>query len=179
MPVSVPGVLSWTTFDDPLGRVLAVARSGRLVRLSHFSSGAEALAWRGRHLPDAVEDDGAAPLPALRLQLGEYFRRARTRFELPLAPEGTPFQESVWRALTEIPFGSTLTYGELAERVGRAGAARAVGRANGDNPIGVVIPCHRVIGKDGSLTGYAGGTDRKRYLLELEGALCPSPRLFD
>ncbi len=87
------------------------------------------------------------------------------------APAGTPFQRDVWDALLAIPYGETRSYGELAAAVGKPGAARAVGRANHDNPIGVVIPCHRVIGAGGSLTGYAGGLERKRYLLELEGAL--------
>ncbi len=116
-------------------------------------------------------DPDAAPFPLLRRQLAEYFAGERTAFELPLAPTGTPFQRDVWDALLAIPYGETRSYGELAAAVGKPGAARAVGRANHDNPIGVVIPCHRVIGAAGSLTGYAGGIDRKRYLLELEGAL--------
>ncbi|MDH3285968.1 MAG: methylated-DNA--[protein]-cysteine S-methyltransferase [Acidobacteriota bacterium] len=179
MRTPAPEAACWATFKDPIGQAFAVACNGELNRLLHFSSRAQALAWWRRELPTALENRDAPPFPELRRQLDEYYRGARTRFDLPLAPHGTYFQESVWRALTEIPFGSTLTYGELAERIGRAGAARAVGRANGDNPIGVVIPCHRVIGSDGSLTGYAGGIDRKRYLLELEGALRPAPRLFD
>jgi methylated-DNA-[protein]-cysteine S-methyltransferase len=119
-------------------------------------------------------DPDAAPFPLLRRQLAEYFAGQRTAFELPLAPAGTPFQRGVWDALVAIPYGETRSYGELAALVGKPGAARAVGSANHDNPIAVVIPCHRVIGAGGSLTGYAGGIDRKRYLLELEGALQPS-----
>ena len=126
---------------------------------------AQAALGDGEIAPDA------APFPLLRRQLAEYFAGERTAFELPLAPAGTPFQRGVWDALLAIPYGETRSYGELAAAVGKPGAARAVGRANHDNPIGVVIPCHRVIGAGGSLTGYAGGVERKRYLLELEGAL--------
>lgn len=104
-------------------------------------------------------------------QLGEYFSGQRTQFDLPLAAKGTEFQRSVWQALTQIPFGSTAGYGELAEMLGRPGAARAVGAANGKNPISIIVPCHRVIGADGSLTGYAWGEEKKRHLLTLE--TCP------
>ncbi len=102
-------------------------------------------------------------------QLTEYFAGIRTEFDLPLAPQGTPFQKKVWEELTRIPFGATVSYSELAKRVGSEGAARAVGRANATNPIAIVVPCHRVIGADGSLTGYAYGVDLKRNLLALEG----------
>ncbi|MGO0603403.1 methylated-DNA--[protein]-cysteine S-methyltransferase [Brevibacterium linens] len=102
------------------------------------------------------------------VQLGEYFTGQRARFDLPLAAKGTEFQRSVWQALTQIPYGSTAGYGELAEMLGRPGAARAVGAANGQNPISIIVPCHRVIGADGSLTGYAWGEEKKRRLLTLE-----------
>jgi methylated-DNA-[protein]-cysteine S-methyltransferase len=108
------------------------------------------------------------PFAAAREQLAEYFAGERRDFDLPLAPEGTPFQQRVWSALRDIPYGETRSYGELAEQIGRPGAARAVGLANGRNPISIVVPCHRVIGSDGSLTGYGGGVERKRQLLELE-----------
>lgn len=104
-------------------------------------------------------------------QLGAYFRGERTTFDLPLAPGGTPFQNDVWNELQKIPHGETISYGQLAERVGRPGSHRAVGAANGRNPLPIVIPCHRVIGSNGKLTGYAGGIEAKRTLLELEGAL--------
>jgi len=102
------------------------------------------------------------------VQLREYFAGARTRFDIPLAPAGTPFQREVWRAIGEVPFGETITYAELARRCDRPSAARAAGAATGRNPITVIIPCHRIIGSGGALTGYAGGVDRKRALLELE-----------
>lgn len=117
---------------------------------------------------------GTAPaLDELEEQLAEYFRGERRSFDLPLAPEGTPFQRQVWEALGEIPYGETRTYGDLAERLGRPGAARAVGQANRSNPLPLVVPCHRVVARNG-LGGYAGsgerGLRRKRALLELEGA---------
>jgi len=111
------------------------------------------------------------PFEDARTQLAEYFAGRRRRFELPLAMDGTPFQRRVWQALREIPYGRTTSYGELAHRIGRSpSASRAVGMANGRNPIAVVVPCHRVVGADGSLTGFGGGLERKRLLLELEAA---------
>jgi methylated-DNA-[protein]-cysteine S-methyltransferase len=101
-------------------------------------------------------------------QLTEYFAGTRRQFDLPLAPEGTPFQQRVWRVLLDIPYGQTISYGELAARIGQPSAARAVGLANGSNPLPIVIPCHRVIGAGGKLTGYGGGLPIKRQLLALE-----------
>lgn len=109
-------------------------------------------------------------LPAARQQLAEYFAGARRAFDLLLAPAGTPFQQRVWRALLDIPYGTTVSYGALAHDIGSPSAARAVGLANNRNPIPIVIPCHRVIGADGSLTGYGGGLRIKEHLLALEGA---------
>jgi methylated-DNA-[protein]-cysteine S-methyltransferase len=113
------------------------------------------------------------PFHALATQLEEYFAGERTEFdvELDLSEAGTPFEQRVWQALTEIPYGETITYAELARRIGSPNACRAVGRANGRNPVWLIVPCHRVIGSDGSLTGYAGGVDLKRRLLELERSL--------
>ena len=120
----------------------------------------------------AVRDGRGHPvLTAASEQLGAWFAGDRTRFDMPLRPRGTPFQLAVWVALTEIPFGQTRTYGEIAARLGRPSAARAVGAANGRNPISIVVPCHRVIGSSGALTGYAGGVERKRWLLEHERAV--------
>ena len=108
-----------------------------------------------------------------RRQLDEYFAGGRSEFDFPMRLEGSAFERDVWAALEEIPYGTTATYGEIAERVGRPGRARAVGAANGRNPIAIVVPCHRVIGAGGKLTGYGGGLERKRELLVLEGALLP------
>lgn len=105
-------------------------------------------------------------------ELREYFDRQRTRFTVPLVVEGTTFQKEVWKRLLDIPFGETRTYAQLAERLGNPKAVRAVGLANGRNPISIVVPCHRVVGSNRELTGYAGGIERKKFLLELEGAIC-------
>jgi methylated-DNA-[protein]-cysteine S-methyltransferase len=118
-------------------------------------------------LPDSVVRDDAA-FDAAREQLGAYFAGERTEFDVPVAATGTPFQQEVWRALAEIPYGRTWSYGELAQHVGKPAAVRAVGLANGRNPVSIVVPCHRVVGADGSLTGYGGGIERKRFLLDLE-----------
>lgn len=107
----------------------------------------------------------------VRDQLDAYFAGRLTRFDVPLAPAGTPFQRQVWSALQEIPFGATVTYGELAARLGRPSASRAVGLANGKNPVSLIIPCHRVVGASGKLTGYAGGLELKARLLELEASV--------
>ena len=104
-------------------------------------------------------------------QLQEYFEGRLRQFTLPVAPAGTPFQQRVWQELQKVPWGTTTSYGEIAKRIGQPTAVRAVGSANGRNPVAIVIPCHRVIGSDGSLTGYAGGLATKRRLLQLEGAL--------
>lgn len=103
-------------------------------------------------------------------QLGEYFQGTRHAFDLPLNPKGTPFQQSVWRELRKIPYGKTATYGEIAAKIGNPRASRAVGMANNKNPIGIIIPCHRVIGTQGKLVGYAGGLSKKEFLLALESS---------
>ncbi len=119
----------------------------------------------------AEHDAGAAG--EVTRQLDEYFEGTRTAFDLPLAPRGTPFQLSVWEALTTIPAGETRSYGEVASMVEAPSASRAVGMANGRNPIAIVVPCHRVVGADGTLTGYGGGLHRKRWLLEHESSSMP------
>ncbi|MGP1677153.1 MAG: methylated-DNA--[protein]-cysteine S-methyltransferase [Burkholderiales bacterium] len=116
-------------------------------------------------------DAGHAPLRQAKRELAEYFGGERKRFDAPLAPEGTAFQRSVWKAISSVGYGETITYGELAKRAGCPGSARAAGAATGRNPIGVIVPCHRIVGSNGSLTGYAGGLDRKRALLALESGL--------
>jgi methylated-DNA-[protein]-cysteine S-methyltransferase len=120
--------------------------------------------------PDGQPGDNEV-LGEARRQLGEYFAGTRRVFDLPLLPRGTAFQRAVWQALAGIDYGTTISYAELARRIGRPGASRAVGAANGRNPLPIVLPCHRVIGADGSLTGFGGGLPTKQFLLELEGAL--------
>ena len=128
-------------------------------------------------LPEWTEGNNAI-LDATRVQLDEYFAGARRDFDLPLAPQGTAFQKDVWQTLATIPYGETISYAQLAQRVGKPTAMRAVGAANGRNPLPIVLPCHRVIGADGSLTGFGGGLPTKQFLLELEGALPPARDLF-
>ena len=154
------------TLETPLGRYSLTASEQGMTHLQ--LAGSPKLPQPGGQPSDAA----LRQLERARDALEEYFAGARKRFDdLTLAPSGSPFQQLVWNALLEIPFGQTESYGGLARRIGRPGAARAVGLANHENPIGIVIPCHRVIGSDGSLTGYAGGLNRKRWLLAHEGSL--------
>jgi len=159
----------YTRFATPLGTMIATAVGGAVTGI-YFEG--------QKHMPDisraAREDAKAAPFAECARQLGEYIEGARRTFELPLAPEGTEFQRRVWIEIARVPYGETITYGELAARAGAPGAARAAGAATGRNPLSVVVPCHRIVGTDGSLTGYAGGIERKTRLLELEGFLQPS-----
>lgn len=126
-------------------------------------------AWVQRWEPGAVRTDSGPGLTPVATQLAAYFDRRLQTFDLPLDMRGTPFQQEVWQALTAIPFGATCSYGQIAERIGRPKAVRAVGAANGANPVPVIVPCHRVIGSNGKLTGYAGGLALKQRLLVLEG----------
>lgn len=153
--------------------VLARAAGGSLVELSLRTSVAAARAA----MPDCAElgPGGPPPLLELRRQLAQYFAGERRAFDLPLAPRGTEFERRVWQALLAIPYGETRSYAEVAAAIGRPSACRAVGHANGSNPIAVVIPCHRVIGSDGSLTGYGGGLPLKRFLLDLENGSGAAP----
>ena len=132
--------------------------------------------WAGRLQAETgetvVRDEVAAGVTST--QLREFMAGVRARFDLPLAPIGTPWQNAVWDALLTIPFGKTTSYGEIARRLGKPSASRAVGMAVGQNPIGIVVPCHRVVGSNGALTGYAAGVDRKRWLLELESRVASS-----
>lgn len=125
---------------------------------------------------DETELDRAPVLREARRQLEEYFAGQRREFDLPVVPSGTPFQHRVWTALSQIPYATTQTYGEVARAIGSRGAARAVGMANGRNPVSIIVPCHRVIGSDGSLTGYGGGEANKQALLDLEERYAPSQR---
>jgi methylated-DNA-[protein]-cysteine S-methyltransferase len=154
-------VITTTTMESPVGTLTLTAVDGRLTGL-HMDG--------QRHAPTSSEDwerddDGLA---AVVDQLEAYFAGSRETFDVPLDLQGTDFQRRVWAGLLEIPYGETMSYGELARRVGRPGASRAVGLANGRNPVAIVVPCHRVIGADGTLTGYGGGLDRKVWLLDHE-----------
>jgi methylated-DNA-[protein]-cysteine S-methyltransferase len=155
-----PALLT-TTVDSPVGPLTITAQGDALTGL-HMH--------RQRHfpaIPDTAELDDAALAPIVE-QLQAYFAGELTDFDLTLDLRGTPFQQRVWGALREIPYGETISYGELARWVGNPGASRAVGTANGHNPVAIVVPCHRVIAADGSIGGYGGGLDRKRWLLEHE-----------
>jgi methylated-DNA-[protein]-cysteine S-methyltransferase len=163
-PSSPRSQLHWIAQDSPLGAL-------RLIGDAH---GLQAILFPAQPLPAnarACAIEGAPEaLRCAALQLGEYFNGHRTRFELPLSPQGTSFQRQVWTALAAIPFGQTRSYAQVARSIGRPTASRAVGAANGRNPLPIVVPCHRVIGANGSLTGFAGGLEAKRLLLRLENA---------
>jgi methylated-DNA-[protein]-cysteine S-methyltransferase len=156
-------MVSFCCIESPIGRLTLTADGAALTGLYMSVPG------RTPRTADWVMDPSVAPLPEASRQLREYFAGGRRRFDLPLHPHGTEFQRRVWRALTEIPFGATCSYGQLAKRLGNPGASRAVGLANGRNPIAIIVPCHRVIGADGSLTGFGGGLPRKQWLLAHEG----------
>jgi methylated-DNA-[protein]-cysteine S-methyltransferase len=155
--------LSYKYFASPVGRLKLVASKTGLI----------AILWKNDNsrrvpLPDLVEDDQQSILVETERQLNEYFAGKRDAFSIPLDMRGTAFQKDVWRALQAIPFGKTLSYGEIAKQLGRPTASRAVGSANGRNPISIIVPCHRVIGSSDKLTGFAGGLEVKAHLLKLE-----------
>jgi methylated-DNA-[protein]-cysteine S-methyltransferase len=150
--------------DSPFGALTLVADDGALAGLYMD---------RQRHRPPEEvfgerQDADEEPFEQVRAQLAEYFAGERTEFDLPLAMAGTAFQRTVWSELRRIPFGETISYGQLADRIGNPNASRAVGLANGRNPVGIIVPCHRVVGSNGDLTGYGGGIERKRALLAFE-----------
>ncbi len=153
-------------FESPHGQMLLVADG----------EGLSGVYFEGQkyHPPIGLEwrrDAHHAPLRQAQRELAEYFGGERERFDTALAPKGTPFQRAVWKAISTVGFGETITYGELARRAGCPGSARAAGAATGRNPITIIVPCHRIVGSDRSLTGYAGGLDRKRALLALESGI--------
>lgn len=161
-----------TVIDSPYGPLTLVAEGDRLVGLYMEAQRHRPEESRfGERLPGAT----VAPFVEAARQLAEYFDGRRDTFDLPLKLHGTAFQQRVWAALREIPIGETWTYGELAQYIGQPTASRAVGLANGKNPIGVIVPCHRVVGSDGSLTGYGGGLERKQALLVHEHAVPADP----
>lgn len=165
-------VVHYRTMESPVGLLTLAGRTGRLQHLRMVDQTYE---------PDRADwqpDQSAFPEAVAQLQ--EYFDGMRQEFDLPLDLLGTPFQRRVWAALLTIPYGQTRTYGEIARQIEAPGASRAVGLANGHNPIGIIVPCHRVIGANGSLTGYGGGLGRKRTLLGMEkSAVSTIPTLFD
>ena len=151
----------YATLDSPIGPITVagggeVVTNVRMVDQSHPPADQSGWRFEPNAFPEAIS------------QLEAYFDGRLTRFDIPLGLEGTEFRRRVWDALLEIPYGDTVSYGEIAGRIGAPGAARAVGLANGRNPVSIIVPCHRVIGSDGSLTGYGGGLHRKRRLLQLE-----------
>ena len=155
----------YSHMDSPIGRLL-LAGDGEGISLISFPTGSRARAAE----PGWRKDSG--PFVEAERQLGAYFSGELTEFDLPLAPEGTPFQLSVWRALCRIPYGETVSYGAIAQAIGRPSASRAVGAANGANPLPIVVPCHRVIGSTGKLIGFGGGLGTKSALLALEREHC-------
>jgi methylated-DNA-[protein]-cysteine S-methyltransferase len=163
-----------STLETPAGRLaLAVDTQGTLVEILLPNRRPTAPS------PEPLSPAATQGMRAVRQQLNEYFSGKRRIFDLPMRPEGSSFERQVWNRLLEIPYGDTTSYGAIAIALGLSNGARAVGRANGANPIPIVIPCHRVIGSDGTLTGYGGGLPLKRILLELEGAIGPpQPELF-
>ncbi len=148
-------------YNSPIGKLLLTGTDGILEEL-YFPNSQEK-----NHIPDEWQYDEASFKEVLQ-QLAEYFTGERRDFDLRISPKGTDFQKRVWQELQKIPFGQTACYGDIAERIGNPKASRAVGMANSKNPLPIIVPCHRVIGKDGSLTGFAGGMDIKQQLLELE-----------
>lgn len=155
-----------TTYDyyaSPYGRMLLAADDKAITGVSFVGQ-----KYAPRIARDWKRDARHAPIRQAKRELGEYFAGKRRRFSVKLAPGGTPFQRAVWKAIAQVGFGRTIAYAELARRAGRPGSARAAGAATGRNPIGVIVPCHRIVGANGSLTGYAGGLAKKRALLALE-----------
>ncbi len=153
----------YTCMDSPIGALMLVS-DGTALTTVYMADPARGLSpqcgWQ--------QSEDARPLEEARRQLEEYFAGCRTTFDVPLKPRGTEFQRRVWQELCRIPYGVTISYGELARRIGNPNASRAVGLANGQNPLAIVVPCHRVIGANGKLVGYGGGLPRKQMLLELE-----------
>jgi methylated-DNA-[protein]-cysteine S-methyltransferase len=154
---------AYTYTASPLGRILLTCDGSSLTGL--YLAGQK---YEPQPENDWTRDDPLPLFVATAAQLAEYFAGSRTRFDLPLAPTGTPFQQQVWRRLEAIPYGTLISYGTIARELGKPKATRAVGAAVGRNPISIIIPCHRVVGSNGTLTGYAGGIERKEALLRLE-----------
>jgi methylated-DNA-[protein]-cysteine S-methyltransferase len=162
--------LFYKVIESPVGQLILIANESKLVGIKFDYKKEEELPV------NFVKQDIHSILRNTEIQLDDYFRGKRQKFELPLSMSGTDFQKKVWGKLLDIPFGETISYQELAKRVGDKKKARAVGNANGKNPLPIIVPCHRVIAKDGSLGGFGGGLPIKRYLLELEGVVLNSQK---
>jgi methylated-DNA-[protein]-cysteine S-methyltransferase len=165
-------VTSCCVIETPIGPLTIVGSPDAVTSILFSSTGPS-----GTGFSRCRKSHTGAPAEAAR-QLREYFAGARTAFDLPLQPRGTQFQRNVWNRLREIPYGETISYGELARRIGNPKASRAVGAANGANPLPIVVPCHRVIGSTGALTGFGGGLSVKRFLLALESGITVQKNLF-
>jgi len=152
--------MNFQYLETPIGTLRLVSNGAALVKIE----------FAGQHSADGGHATSDAVLAACAAQLTDYFAAQRRHFELPLAAQGTPFQQSVWAALANIPYGELRSYRDIARTIGNPAAVRAVGAANGRNPLPIVVPCHRVIGSNGSLTGFAGGLETKKFLLQMEGA---------
>ncbi len=175
----------YSIFDSPIGKLLVTSDGTHITRLfmndheggatanAHFSRvGKDVAKFGSLPLGDWQLGDDLPVIKRAKKQIADFFDGKLKDFDLPLKPEGSDFQLAVWKELTRIPFGKTITYGELAKRIGKPDAPRAVGLANGKNPISIIVPCHRVIGASGKLTGYGGGLDRKEWLLAHEAEVC-------
>lgn len=164
--------VSYTQFESRIGKLSVAVADGRLCRIGFENEDVDAIyKWLVRHFPEADIEENADPNTEVIAMLTEYLSLERTEFDCDLILIGGPFQIRVWNALRAIPFGKTTTYGALAHELGSPEGAQAIGMANATNPIPIVVPCHRVLGSDGSLTGFAGGLHIKKFLLELEGVL--------
>lgn len=178
MPPAAAVPLASCEIESPLGRIRISAGEAGVCAVA-FMDGAERAWLRAMEAAPKPGPAARAHAALASAQLVEYFAGRRREFDVPLDPRGTGFEQAAWAQLLRIPFGATISYGEQARRLGDGGAARGVGRANGRNPISIIVPCHRVVGADGSLTGYGGGVERKRWLLSFErDAACRSERLF-
>ena len=162
MTVVAPANVLYDVVQTPIDRLVVASDGSAIVGVWMANAGPDDAGWADRCGTDSLLDEA-------RRQLVAYFAGRLRAFDLSIAPNGTDFQRRVWSALREIPFGATMSYAELARRVSNAAAVRAVGAANGRNPIPIIVPCHRVIGSDGSLTGFGGGLPRKQWLLKHEG----------
>ncbi|MCL2218039.1 MAG: methylated-DNA--[protein]-cysteine S-methyltransferase [Defluviitaleaceae bacterium] len=155
-------------YTSPIGKLLITAHDGKIIGVNFTMDGAPTPPIAPKTNGNTAVSDNTAVLNQCAKELADYFAGTLKEFTVPISPSGTPFRMRVWEALQTIPYGQTISYKQLAERVGQPAASRAVGGANHHNPINIIIPCHRVIGAGGKLTGYGGGLDNKKFLLELE-----------